>query len=200
MSKDFYKICLRHAGEKDNIFIFWKKDDNGYSYNLKEAELYEESNIPIDLQIKRGDFLVHKNIIEKFLKNIKDRFDRDITILPNIGDVRKILGITTLNFKTDVEFNHVPNVFFKSNYIEKFKNVKTDKFIVKGDPTIFNEYWLYENIVKTENRNIAIAQTRFDWNLEYDYNYIEFKKIVSCKIYREKTLDKWVKIKGKKDV
>lgn len=256
MSKEFYKICLRHAGDKDNVFIFWAKEDNGYTFNLDEAELYEESDVPIELQLSRGDFLVHKDIIESLMEIVKDN-DLSLKILPNIGINRKKLGITILNFKLDGQRNYIYHKFIDNLY-ETFKIIRNDqyiitikpeyvnkfsfatyqvkakdrieavlktmknfnlkpkikyydfktmifcrqkvnenkKYIVKGKPSHFKEFWLYENVIMAKNRNEAVQKTRYDWNIDLEYSYFDFKKIVYCELYKEKVLKKWVKLKN----
>ena len=203
-----YKICLRHAGEKDNTFLFWCPNNSGYTRCIEEAGIYEDSDLEYQKQVEQGDFLVPVDIVLNNIKEIQlpkygdyteEYSGRNIfSVLPNTGDIRKLLGITRLVFKLEGDRNSF-NAYFESNVIEEFTYRFGNKYHIQGKKEYFNEWFYVECTVEAENRNQAIERARYELFLD-EYSYIEFKKMVTCK--REKSLHfvKWKNIIKRKDL
>lgn len=197
----YYKICLRHSGDNDNTFLFWGKNHNGYTRSIEDAGLYDYEDIDYELQIKRGDFLVPKDFVEKHMKEIrlpvysnnKEMYNgrNKFNVLPNTGDIRALLDITVLDFKIQGNRNSF-NAYFESTITEEFKYRYTNKYLVQGKAEYFNEWFYVECLVQTENRNKAILKAQKELYLD-EYSYIEFKKMVTAKKQKEIYFNKWVK-------
>jgi hypothetical protein len=199
-----YKICLRHSGPNDNTFLFWGPNNSGYTRSIEDAGLYEDSDVVYETQIKRGDFLVpyyfvqaHKEKIQlpKYSEYQELYSGRNIfNVLPNTGDIRKLLGINTLNFQLDGNRNSF-NAYFKSTIKEVLKTkFSKNTYHIQGKEKYFNEWYYVECTIEAENRNKAIEKARHELYLD-EYSYIEFKKMVSCKKLKETYFHKWEKIK-----
>ena len=196
MSNKYYKICLRHMGKNDNCFLFWCKNSAEYIRSIEDAGFYE------DKDNSKNDPVVSKDIVDKFKQKvvlpqygeIKETYaDRnEFYVLPNTGQVRKALGITTLNIELEGNRNSF-DAYFKNTEIEKFKYAYSKScFHVKAKNHV-SEYWYMDEAFEAENRNQAINKAFNDW-LPSDYdNYIDFKKDVTCSRVKIKILDKWVR-------
>ena len=203
--KEFYKICLRHAGKNDNTILFWGSNNAGYYRSIEDAGLYEKSDTDKQTEIYRGDFLIHKDIIDKHKQKIVlpvygDRKEsyagrNEFFVLPNTGQVRKELGITKLNFELDEDRNSF-EAYFTNTMSESFKySYSKTHFVVKGKQECFDEWWYCDTEVESDNRNKAIYEvfSSGDFGINhYDMSFIEFKKMVTCCRAKTKVLDKWV--------
>lgn len=195
--KEYYRICLRHMGKNDNCFLFWGNNSSGYFRSIEDAGLYEEK------ETGKNDPIVSKDIVDKFKKKVRlpiygDQEDmyagrNEFYVLPNTGQVRKALGITTLDIHLEGNRNSF-NTYFKDIEIEKFKYVYSKThYQVKAKKHV-SEYWYMDDNFEAENRNQAISKAFNTW-LPSDYDsYIDFKKDVTCSRVKIKVLDKWVKL------
>ena len=196
-----YKICLRHAGKEDNTFLFWKPNGSGYTRCIEEAGIYEDSEENYKNQIKAGDFLVSVDFVLENSKEIQlskcgdyiDKYDGKniFSVLPNTGDIRKLLNITIMDFKLDGNRNSF-NAYFKSTIKEDFKTKLGKKYVIQGKEDCFNEWWYVNCIIEAENRNKAIEKARHELFLD-EYSYLEFKKMITCKKEKEIYFNKWIK-------
>lgn len=206
MNKQYYKICLRHMRKNDNVFMFWGENNSGYTKCIEHSGLYDESEINFETQVNRGDFLVHKDIIDKMKQKIRlsiygDEIEtyaglNEFFVLPNTGQIRKELGITILNIKNDGSNNSFA-AYFKSIIKEKLKyEYSKTHFNVKGKSEHFTEHWYCDTEVEAKTRNTAI-NTVFnsgDFGLtKYDCTFFDFMKKVTCSRVKNLILDKWVK-------
>ena len=206
--KEYYKICLRHAGKNDNTFLFWGSNASGYQRNLEEADLNEADDTKFDTQVKRGDFLVHKDFIEKYkqLVRLPKYGEKEETyagrnefyVLPNTGQIRKELCITSVDFSLDGDRNSF-DAYFKDTCSETFKTVKSKThFNVKGKQEYFDEWWYCDTEVEASNRDKAIYDVfkSGDFGIShYDVSFIEFKKMVTCSRTKTTVFNKWVESK-----
>lgn len=206
MNNKFYKICLRHMRKDDNVFIFWGANTNGYFKSLEDAGLYEDENIDFKTQVNRGDFLVHKDIVEKLSQKVRlpmygDKIEtyanrNEFLVLPNTGQVRKELGITILDIRMKGSNNSF-DAYFRSTVREKLKyEYSKTHYHVKGKEECFDEYWYYDTEVEAESRNKAINKVHQSGNFglcRIDCSFIEFKKKVTCSRSRELTFHNWIK-------
>jgi len=195
--KQFYRICLRHMGKNDNCFLFWGHNNSGYYRSVDDAGLYEEK------ESSKDDPIVSKDIIDKFKQKIvlpqygkeKETYaDRnEFYVLPNTGQVRKALGITTLDIHIEGNRNSF-DAYFKNTEYEKFKYVYSKtQFQVKAKNHV-PEYWYMNDNFEAKNRNQAINKSFNYWMPSNYDNYLDFKKDVSCSRVKIKVLDKWVKL------
>ena len=83
LENDHYKICLRHMRKKDNVFMFWGENNSGYSKCIENSGLYQKTDVCLSKEIKEGDFLVHKTIIDKLKQKVR---------LPIYGDKEETYG------------------------------------------------------------------------------------------------------------
>ena len=126
----YYQVCLRHMGKNDNCFLLWGKDGSGYYRSIEDSGVYAKKNEDLTTQIKRGDFLVSVEVIEKLKVKIKlPKYGNkektycnknEFYVLPNTGQVRKELGIT----KHDIQLDGNRDSFFAdfdNTIIEKYK-------------------------------------------------------------------------------
>lgn len=195
--KEYYRICLRHMGKNDNCFLFWGNNSSGYFRSIEDAGLYEEK------ENTKNDPVVSKEIVNKFKQKVvlpqygevKETYaDRnEFYVLPNTGQVRKALGITTLDIHLEGNRNSF-NAYFIDIEVEKFKYVYSKThYQVKAKKHV-SEYWYMDGAFEAETRNQAINKAFNYWMLsDYD-NYLEFKKDVTCSRVKIKVLDKWVKL------
>lgn len=202
--KQYYKICLRHMRKNDNVFMLWGENSSGYTKCIENAGLYEASEIETEIQINRGDFLVHKDIVGKMKQKVRlpmygDKEEtyaglNEFFVLPNTGQVRCALGITTLNIKNDGSSNSF-DAYFKNTMREKLKyEYSKTHFTVKGKPECFTEHWYCNTTVEAKSRDEAISKvlSSGDFGLTIiDCNFIEFKKKVTCAREKYLVLDKW---------
>jgi len=203
--EDYYKICLRHAGKNDNTLLFWGNNNAGYYRSIEDAGLYENSDIDMQTQIYRGDFLIHKDIVDKYKQKIilptygdkEETYARrnSFFVLPNTGQVRKELGITKLNFELEGDRNSF-EAYFNNTVSEVFKySYSKTHFNVKGKKECFDEWWYCDLEIEADNRNKAINKvfSGGDFGLtHWDVSFIEFKKMVTCCRVKTKVLDKWI--------
>ena len=192
---DCYRICLRHMGKNDNCFLFWSPNGSGYTRALQNAGAYNDDS--------KSDPLIHKDIIEKYKQKVRlpvygEQIEtyaglNDFYVLPNTGQVRKELGITTLDIELDGDRNSF-NAYFKDEEREVFKwKYSKTHFRVRAKETV-PEFWYMDNAYEAENRNKAILLAFNDWIPEGYDNYIDFKKDILCSRAKELVLDKWQKI------
>lgn len=211
--KCYYQICLRHSSPKDNVFLFHADHCSGYSRAIEKADLFSKDEIefPEDFreQVSHGDFYVHKDVVDllidhysfsdKLPLNVNYAGMRELTVLPNTGQVRRVLGITTENFILDGENR---NYSFSKKYpdtvIEKFKKVVVEnKYRVQIKPELYSDWGNLDDIFDAESRSSAISQAYSDWHIAHeDISYFEFKSMVLSSKHKIKVLDKWVKVKG----
>jgi hypothetical protein len=195
--KIFYRICLRHMGKNDNCFLFWCNNSSGYTRSIEDAGVYEEK------ETSKNDPIVSKDIVDKFKKKVRlpiygDKEDmyaerNEFYVLPNTGQVRKSMGITTLDIHLEGNRDSF-NAYFKDAEIEKFKYVYSKTHYQVKAKNRVSEYWYMDDNFEAENRNQAISKAFNTW-LPSDYdNYIDFKKDVTCSRVKIKVLDEWVKI------
>ena len=179
------------------VFYFGGNNSSGYFRSIEDAGLYEEK------ENTKNDPVVSKEIVNKFKQKVvlpqygeeKETYtDRnEFYVLPNTGQVRKALGITTLDIHLEGNRNSF-NAYFKSTEIEKFKYVYSKAhYQVKAKKHV-SEYWYMDDNFEAENRNQAISKAFNTW-LPSDYDsYIDFKKDVTCSRVKIKVLDKWMKL------
>ena len=205
MKSQFYKLCLRHMRQNDNVFVFWGPNNSGYYKSLEDAGLYENENIDFEKQVQHGDILIHKSIIDKLVQKVRlpmygERLEtyanrNEFLVLPNTGQVRKELGITVLDIEMKGSNNSF-NAYFKDTVTEvlKYQYSKTH-FHVKGKEECFTEHWYCDTKVEAETRDRAISKVlnSGDFGLTtIDCSFIDFKKKVTCCRNRELVFDKWV--------
>ena len=199
----YYQVCLRHMGKNDNCFLLWGKNGSGYYRSIEDSGVYAKKNEDLTTQIKRGDFLVSVEVIEKLKVKIRlpkygDKEEtycnkNEFYVLPNTGQVRKELGITKLDIQLD---GNRDSFFadFDNTIIEKYKFIYSDThFRVRAKEHV-SEFWYMDGEFEADSRNQAINQAFNEW-IPADYeNYIQFKKDVKCSRVKTKVLDKWVEI------
>lgn len=197
--EQYYRICLRHMGKYDNCFLFWSRHGSGYNRSICKADLINDTK-----DSSKDDPMVSKELIDKYIKKVRlpiygDREEtygglNEFYVLPNTGQVRKALGITTLDIHLDGERNSF-DAYFEDTEIEVFKSVKSKtSFRVKAKECV-SEFWYFDDVFEAETRSQAICKA-FDFWIPCGYdNYIEFKKDVSCKRESTLVLDRWRKIK-----
>lgn len=197
MKEEYYRICLRHMGKNDNCFLFWGPNNSGYYRSIEDIGIYDSTHTSND------DPLVLKSIVEKYKQEIKlpKYGERQETymdkgsffVLPNTGQVRKALGITTLDIQLEGDRNSF-NAYFLDTEIEVFKEVKSKTWFHVQAKQHVPEFWYLDGIFEAETRNKAISDAFNEWMpCDYD-NYIEFKKDVTCKRKTTIVLDKWRKL------
>ena len=192
----YYRLCLRHMGKNDNCFMFWSEGYSGYTRAIENAGFYLKEDSTKD------DPIVSKEFVDKFKQKIRlpmygEKEEtyagmNEFFILPNTGQVRQALGITTLDIPLTGDRNSF-HAYFKDEVYEVFKKVKsTEYFRVKAKKHV-SEYWCFDDIFKAENRNKAILMAFNEWMPAGYDSYLEFKNDVSCK--RDKTIvfDRWKK-------
>lgn len=199
----FYKISLKHMSEFDSCFLFHYKNSSGYCRSVEDAEIYPNVEYDLETQIKIGNIFVPVELIESFIRHISLPYDdthynkNSFFVLPNTGDVRKLLKITTLDFHLKSRSSFY-NLNFESTIIEKFKLVRCDKYyVVKHKKLDFNMWFSSQKTVKAKTRNEAInlVYKSGDFGIDrWDCNFIEFKSKVVCSKRKYLILDKWVKI------
>jgi hypothetical protein len=204
LKNDYYKICLRHMRKKDNVFMFWGENNSGYSKCIENSGLYQKKDVCLSKQIKEGDFLVHKTIIDKLKQKVRlpiygDKEEtygnlNEFYVLPNTGQVRKELGITILDISLE-DSNNSFNCHFGDTVKEilKYEYSKTH-FHIKGKEDSFNEWWYYDIEVEAKTRDEAISKVfnSGDFGLtKHDCSFIEFKKKVTCFRVKKLVFDKW---------
>lgn len=59
-----YIICTRHMSKKDGAILFWKKDSQGYTYNVLEAGKYEDKDIDMPVNTELVDSLAVERVID----------------------------------------------------------------------------------------------------------------------------------------
>ena len=201
----FYKICLRHMRQDDNVFMFWSEHASGYTKCIENAGLYESSDIDFEKQVNHGDFLIQKDIVDKLAQKVRlpiygEKVEtyaglNEFLVLPNTGQVRKELGITILDIKMKGSNNSF-DAYFSSTVKEKLKyEYSKTHFNVKGKPECFSEYWYCDMDVEEDSRNKAIAKVfnGGDFGLtSIDCTFIDFKKKVTCSRVRNLVFDKWI--------
>ncbi|WP_418181252.1 hypothetical protein ACNSOL_12150 (plasmid) [Aliarcobacter lanthieri] len=200
LKNDYYRICLRHMRQNDNVFTFWGENSSGYSKCIEKSGLYENGALDLQEQIKDGDFFVHKSMIDKLKQKVRlpiygDKEEQyaglnEFFVLPNTGQIRKTLGITILNIPNQGS-NHSFDAYFSSSLKEKLKyEYSKTHYHVKGKEYCFNEYWFYDIEVEAKTRNEAILKAQKEWFLD-EYSYLDFKKMVTCTRVKNLVFDKW---------
>lgn len=181
-------------GKQDNCFLLWGNNSNGYYRSIEDCGFYEKK------YSSKDDPIVSKKIVDKYKQKIvlpqygdkKETYANrnEFYVLPNTGQVRKALGITTLDIQLDGNRNSF-NAYFKDEIIESFKyEYSKTHFHVKAKQHV-DEFWYLDGEFEAENRNKAILKAFNEW-LPCDYdNYIDFKKDVTCCRAKTKVLDKW---------
>lgn len=204
---NFYKICLRHMRQRDNVFMFWGEDGSGYTKCIENAGLYEKSDIEFNKQVSQGDFLVDKSIVDKLIQKVRlpiygEKIEtyggkNEFFVLPNTGQVRQELGITILDIDMK-DSNDSFKAYFTNTVEEKLKyEYSKTHFNVKGKPEHFTEHWYCDTTIEAENRNKAIYEvfTSGEFGLtSFDCSFIEFKDKVSCSRVRNLVFDKWIEV------
>jgi hypothetical protein len=210
MENQYYIVSIKHIGSKDNCFEFWCEKSSGYTRAIENAGLYTKDNVEEDFEYQKSMFkiFVHKDIINKLKEKIQlPKYGEhnetyagynEFHVLPNTGQIRKLLNITTLDFAIQGNRDSF-KAYFKDKYIEKFKDVfSKNEYNVKGKEKHFSEFWYCNSKVVAKNRNQAISNVldSGDFGLtRIDCNFIEFKKMVTCSRVKTKILHKWKKIK-----
>lgn len=205
----YYKVCLRHMGKNDNTFLLWGEGSAGYYRNLESCEVYkDDENKDYLIKYNRDDFFVSIGVIEKYKQKIvlptygekKETYAgrNEFYVLPNTGQVRKALGITTLDIHLDGDRNSF-TAYFKDTEIEEFKySYSKTHFHVKAKEHV-SEFWYMDEEYQAENRNKAINEAFNNW-MPADYDsYIDFKKDVTCSRARKLVLNKWKTLKETND-
>lgn len=207
LEKEYYKLCLRHMKQNDNVFMFWGANNSGYTKCIENAGLYEQCEYDFEKQVNQGDILVHKNIVDKLAQKVRlpiygEKVEtyaglNEFLVLPNTGQVRKELGITILDIKHSGSDNSF-DAYFTNTVKEKLKQVLSEThFNVKGKEEYFTEYWYCDSIVEADTRSDAIFKvfTSGEFGLtSVDCSYIEFKKKVVCSRVKHTVFVKWENI------
>lgn len=203
----YYKICLRHMFDKDNVFLFWGHNSSGYTKALENAGIYPKEDTTFEKQLSSGDFLVPVEKIEKLKKLIRlpiygDKKEtygglNEFHVLPNVGQIRKELGISILNFPHK-GVNNSFSCYFEETIKEivKYKN-SSNQYKITGKQDCFLEWWYCETIITADNKNKAINQVLNSGDFgvtHYDVNFIEFKKMINCNKVKIPYIKHWVKI------
>ena len=202
MNKEYYIVSVKHIGCSDNTFQFWGENGSGYPRCIEDAGLYSLQDA-YEFELKQHKIFVHKDKITPLLQTIrlamignkKETYAgrNEFKVLPNTGQVRKFLGITTLDFNLEGNRNSF-DAYFPDTVIEKFKYVRSKtSFHVKAKEHV-SEFWYLDEEFEADNRNQAINKAYKYW-IPADYDtYLEFKKDVTCKRVKTQILDKWVTI------
>lgn len=204
METEFYKICLRHMKQNDNVFMFWGANNSGYTKCIENAGFYEQCENDFEKEVKMGDILVQKSKINELMKKVRlpiygERIEtygekNEFFVLPNTGQVRKELGITILDIQHSGSDNSF-DAYFANTVKEKLKQVLSKThFNVKGKEEYFSEYWYCDTTVEAATRNEAIYKVFTSGNFgltSVDCSYFEFKQKVSCTRVRETVFVKW---------
>lgn len=69
--------------QNDNVFYVLGENNSGYTKCIENAGFYEQEEICFKKQVKSGDILIHKSIIEKLMKKVR---------LPIYGDNSETYG------------------------------------------------------------------------------------------------------------
>jgi len=195
MEKEYYYITLSHSRAGDNVFQFWKSNHNGYTKAYENAGVYNE---PYGLskvgELYHEQLTVDKELVDGLIVELKLGEDyaglNNFHVLPNIGKVRKALGITVFDFRLDGENNSFC-ANFKDEIYEKTKVVRSDDIYHVKAKTHVSEFWYLDGMFEAENRNKAILKAFKEWiPMDYD-TYLDFKKDVTCSKKRETVFDGW---------
>jgi L-rhamnose mutarotase len=191
-------------GKYDNCFLFWGIGNAGYYRSIEDCEIYtDDKDKDYLIKYNRDDFLVSKSLVEKYKQKIvlpqygerKELYAQrnDFFVLPNTGQVRKALGITTLDIHLDGDRNSF-NAYFQDTHIEEFKySYSKTHFSVKAKQEKVDGWWHYQDYsTEAKTRNEAILKAKKDW--WFDEDYIEFKSMVTCSRTRTKVLNKWIEL------
>lgn len=185
-------------GKNDNCFLLWGKDGGGYYRSIEDSGFYNENETSND------DPIVLKSIVDKLKQKIvmpqygdnKECYAgrSEFYVLPNTGQVRKELGITTLDIQLEGDRNSF-YAHFKDTKIEVFKRVKSKKwFRVKAKQHV-SEFWYLDGLFDAKTRSKSISDAFYEW-MPSDYdNYIDFKKDVTCRRETTLILDRWKDLK-----
>lgn len=198
--KEYYIVSFKHIGSQDNSFEFWRPNGGGYTRAIEEAGLYELEN---DFERQKSMFkaFIHKDIIEKLKQpitlpkygNVVEKYAglNEFHVLPNTGQVRKLIGITKLDFNINGNRDSF-DAYFTDEVLEKYKYVYQDgSYTVKAKESEISEHWFYDEEFKAKSRNKAILQAYKEWDF-WEMTYIEFKSKVTCRKTKVQVLDKWV--------
>lgn len=225
----YYKILLRHSfGKRDNCFVFHCPSNCGYTRALEASGLYElPENYDTHDQSGKGDIYASEEIVSKFKEKVRlpiygDKKEEhsglnEFFVLPNTGQVRKELGVTTLDM-LDIEQRENFSVYFRDEIFEEFKYIKEPNVYVcslKENNPLTNEWFYYQDEeYETKSRDAAIFKfikdrylddlaEEYKFKNEYeakynnDYNLnnkLVAKKYVSCKQKKKLVFDKWRKL------
>lgn len=196
MSK-YYYINLSHARSQDNVLIFWSPNHSGYTKAYERAGVYDTPYSMGDFvhgEIHHEQLTVEKELIDSLVVELKlgEKYAglNSFHVLPNIGRIRKALGITIFDFR----MNGANDSFwarFEDTVFEKEKQIiHKNIYHVKAKEYV-EEFWYLDGFYEAENRNKAILKAYNDW-IPADYNnYIEFKKDVTCRRKKETVFDRW---------
>ena len=183
--EEYFKICLRHMGKDDNCFLLWGEGSAGYYRNLSSCGTYTiGEHKSYLLENNRDDFLVSKELVSKYKQKVilpsygdkKELYagENEFYVLPNTGQVRKALKITTLDIQLDGNRNSF-TAYFDDIEIEVFKYEHSKTHFHVRAKEYVSEYWHLDGQYEAENRNKAILMAFNDW-IPDDYDtYIAFK-------------------------
>lgn len=193
--KEYYYLTLSHTRSGDNVLQFWAPNHNGYTKAYERAGVYDKPYGESEVgKLYHEQLTIEKEIIDNLIVELKLGEDyaglNNFHVLPNIGKVRKSLGLTIFDFRLNGS-NDSFFAKFKDDIYEKTKVVISDNIYHVKAKTHVSEYWYLDGYFEAENRNKAIMKAFSDWlPAEYD-NYIEFKKDITCSRKKETVFDKW---------
>jgi hypothetical protein len=209
----YYYISLKWTRKNNSVFTFWCSNHSGYTQILEKAGIYEKK---YENDSSKDVLSIEKEIVDKLVGKISGLGVlgdySDFTVLPNIGDVRKELGITWLDFQIiDNSRDDFYRFVFKENCYENIvrKFVKEDEskecryFISAKSKMVLEDHYYRETFVG-KTRNNAIYNSFKEWkdsitdikgNYIHDLSLIEFKKMINCRKEKELVFVNWKCVK-----
>ena len=201
MENEYYIVSVKHMGHSDNTFQLWGENGSGYYRSIEDSGLYELPKDFKELELKWEKIYVHKDKLKPLFETVrlpiyggyKETYAgrNEFTVLPNTGQVRKALGITTHDIRIEGNRDSF-DAYFVDTVREKFKNeYSKTHFNVRLKQLAGVEWWHYQDYqTEAKTRNEAILKAKKDW--WFDESYIEFKSMVTCSRSEIKVLDKWI--------
>ena len=206
-------------GEYDNCFLFWSNHASGYTRAIQLADSVTEGS--------KDDPIVSKELVDKYKQLVvlpqygehKETYAglNEFYVLPNTGQVRQALGITTLDIHLEGNRNSF-TAYFKDTVIEVFKQVRTKGVyscsLKEANPFIDEWSYYQDEVYEAETRNKAIFKFISDRHIEDEADSWQFdkrndyftdkadlklapillaKKYITCKLQTTTVLDKWRK-------
>jgi len=197
----YYHISLKWTAHNDEAFKFFGPDNNGYTYVLEHAGVYDKDWT----NFNEGIISIPVEMIEAFKVEVTNKDTREkLHMCPNRGFIRKAFGITTY----DMSSMRQKDMYLQSEYVlfdihnevlEKSKKVKSGFYRVEMKHNDnYEEIHYYNSLFEGKNRNEAIMKAYKEWDGYYECtkgkfenSYLNFKNIVSATINYEYVFERW---------